>query len=83
MKETAGLGSWRTGAAGLALAFLACCKEFIRQHRDFAEQAIRFFREHRMHPAPGRYRGMPDMLAAILMKLAETEPQTGKKETFP
>ena len=49
--------------------------------RDFAEQAIRFFREHMDASWPQDKAGdMPDMLAAILMKLAETEPQTGKKE---
>ena len=51
--------------------------------RDFTGQAIRFFREHMDASWPqDKAGGMPEMLAAILMKLAETEPQTGKKENI-
>jgi len=49
--------------------------------RDFKEQASRFFRQYMDASRALKYdAGIPDMLASILVKLAEDMPQTGKKE---
>ncbi len=49
--------------------------------RDFADQSIRFFRAYMDAAWPGNNEiAVPEMLAAILVKLAENPLQPGKKE---